>query len=340
MTITSSPGWKTDHWVGKERMYDPPDWHGVSPEVLKKRGKAWNQTADSAPWLDHDGADAKIEAKLKEGFMTTEEAELLLQWVHEGFFILKNAIPESDLPLIDEFVRDLDDLWTTDKELPGLQVMSLHIKGRPPGPVDHAEILSWPIEKRIRLRDTQLWRIHYHHPHTRAGMELTKADRILRMCYLLLGADPVLINSISFKFGSQVGLHQDLCAYHVHPANHLIGIWLGCEDVNPAAGPLGVFPRSHKTPLWPGWNNYPQTNLRTCHLETRDRQTDYLADAVRNIERKPLPVKKGDAIFQHPLLIHGGDPIQDRTATRRSMVLHYSIEGGDKMHEVEGPFNW
>src|SRR5258705_13889745 len=99
MTIMSTPGWSTENGVGKERMYDPPDWHGVSPEVLKKRGKPWNQTADSAPWPDHDGAEAKIEAKLKDGLISTEEAELLLQWVIDGYFILKSAVPESDFPL-------------------------------------------------------------------------------------------------------------------------------------------------------------------------------------------------------------------------------------------------
>jgi len=340
MTILSTRSWNTDKWVGKERMYDPPDWHGVNPEIIARRGKPWNQDYSDGPWLDHDGALDKIQSRLADGVITDEEATLLRQWVVDGYFILRNAVPESDHWMLDEYVRDLNELWTTDKELPGLQVMSLHIPGRPPGPVDHAEILSWPMEKRLHLRDHQLWRIHYYHPHTAAGLAMTKAEQLLRMCYLLLDEDPVLINSIGFKFGSQVGLHQDLCAYHIHPANRLIGIWLGAENVNPAAGPLGVFPGSHKTPLWNQWNNYPQTNLRTCHLETRDAQAVYLAAAVEGKERKPLPVQKGDAIFQHPLLIHGGDKIQDSTATRFSMVLHYSIEGGDKMHEVEGPFNW
>jgi phytanoyl-CoA hydroxylase len=340
MTTFTTSSWNTEQWVGKERMYDPPNWHGVSPEVIAKRGKRWNQTLDSAPWLDHEGAEQKIEARLKEGTITAREAGLLMQWTTEGYFILDDAIPQSQFDVIDSYVRDLDDLWTTDKELPGLQVMSLHIKGRPPGPVDHAEILSWPMEKRLEVRDNQLWRIHYHHPHSRAALALTQADNILRMCFLIFDQAPVLINALGIKYGSQSGLHQDLCAYHIHPANHLIGLWLAAEDVNPAAGPLTVYPRSHRAGLWPGWDNYPQTNLRTSHLETRDKETVYLTNAVRGIERKPLPIKKGQAIFQHPLLIHGADAITDRKATRYSMVLHYSVAGGDRMHEVEGPFNW
>ena len=340
MAILSEREWKTDEWVGKERMYPPPDWYGASPDVIKHRGRPWNQVYSDGPWLDHDGAEKKIDARLKEGRISEEEASLLTQWARDGYFTLEGAIERSHLDLIDQYVKDLDDLWTADKPMDGLQIMSLHLDDRPPGPTDHAELLTWPLEKRLHLRDSQLWRIHYYHPFSQAGMELTKAPRVLRMACLLLDEDPVLINAIGFKWGSQVGLHQDLCAYHIHPANRLIGVWLAGEDVNPEAGPLGVYPGTHRVPLWPGWNNYPQTNLRTCHLETRDEQANYLSDAVEGIERKPLPVKKGDAIFQHPLLIHGGDKIVDRSATRFSMVIHYSVSGGDKMHKVEGPFNW
>jgi len=328
-----------DQWVGKERMFDPPDWHGVHPQIVHRRGKAWDQNTPG-PWLDHPDAEQKIQSRLAQGLITEAEAAMLTKWVRDGYFILDQAIDKENFWQLDDYVRDLDELWTTDTVMDGLQVMSLHIDGRPPGPTAHADILSWPVEERIRIRDSQLWRIHYYHPYTAAGLELTKAAKLLRMCHLLLDEEPVLINAIGFKFGSQVGLHQDLGAYHIFPKNRLIGIWLAGEDVNPQAGPLGVFPGSHTTPMWPGFDNYPQTNLRTCHLETRDAQAAYLAAAVEGQTRVPLPVKKGDAIFQHPLLIHGGDKIQDPSATRFSMVLHYSVQGGDKMHEVEGPFNW
>ena len=340
MTIICDREWNTDQWVGKERMYDPPNWHGVSPAVIAKRGKRWNHNRADGPWLDHDGAEEKIQERLERGLISDEEADLLSQWVTQGYFILRQAIDESEFGVIDEYVEDLDGLWTTDKPSDGLQIMSLHIDGRPPGPTDHAELLSWPLERRLELRDTQIWRIHYYHPYTRAGLKLTKAPKLLRMSQLLLDEDPVLINSIGFKWSSQVTLHQDLCAYHIHPGNRLIGVWLGCQDVNLDAGPLAVYPGSHRVPIWPGWNNYPQTNLRTCHLEMRDGQEKYLEESVKGLAWIPLGVNKGDAIYQHPLLIHGADNIRDRTATRYSMVIHYSVSGGDKMHEVEGPFNW
>jgi phytanoyl-CoA hydroxylase len=340
MTILGTRQWDTTQWAASERMHPSPDWHGVSPEVIARRGRPWNQNPNDVPWLDRAGCEAEIDARLKQQLLTDDEAELLVQWVRNGYFLIRGAIADSDFGLIDQYVRDLDELWTTDREIPGLQIMSLHIPGRPPGPIEHAEIITWPLERRLELRDTQLWRVHYYHRHSHAAIELSKTDSILRMCQLILDEDPVLLSYIGFKWGSQVGIHQDHAAMHIHPPHRLVGVWLAGQDVNPESGPLGVFPGTHRIPSWPGWNNYPQTNLRTCHLDTRAKEEKYLKDAIVGAERIPLPVKKGDAILTHGLLVHGGDKIRDRKLTRFSSVLHYTVPGGDRMHEVEGPFNW
>ncbi len=340
MTIRTNQKWNTDQWPGVERMHPPPDWFGVSPEVVKRRGKLWNQDPTDVPWLDRDDAEEQIESRHDQGLITSEEAELLRQRARDGYFVLENAIEESDHGLIDDYVRDVDGIWTTEEELPGLQVMSLHIKDRPSGPVEHHEILSWPLDKRIEMRDSQLWRVHYFHRHSRAAMELSKAPRILRMCSLLLDEHPVPLSAICFKWGSHAGVHQDLGTMHVHPANRLVGLWIACQDVDPDSGPLWVMPGTHRIPLWPGFTNYPQTNLRTLHLDLRRDEEKYLADAVEGCEKKPMVIKKGDAVFTHGLLVHGGDKIKDRNKTRFSYVVHYTVPGGDKMHEVEGPFNW
>ncbi|HXH92325.1 MAG TPA: phytanoyl-CoA dioxygenase family protein [Thermoanaerobaculia bacterium] len=340
MTITAWHEPKTEFWAKNEPMRESPNWHGVSPEVIARRGRPWNQDPNDVPWLDRDDAEERIQSRLAEGLISSEEAELLRQWVVEGYFILRGAIDQSDFGTIDQFNRFLDDLWTTDQVIPGLHIMSLHIKGRPPGPIRHAELLQWPLEYRLELRDQQLWRVHYLHCHSEAMLALTMSRHLLRMATLILEEPAVLASSIGFKWGSEVGVHQDLAAMHIHPKNRLVGVWLAGEDVDPLAGPLGVFPGSHRVPIWPGWNNYPQTNLRTCHLDTRSKEEQYLKDAVAGGQRVSLPVKKGDAILTHGLMIHGGDKIKNRALTRFSAVLHYTVPGGDKTDEITGPFNW
>ncbi len=341
MTIVAmQEEWNTALWAKNERMCESPNWHGVSPEVIARRGRPWNQDPNDVPWLDREDAQEKIEARRTEGLITAEEAQMLRQWVVDGYFVFPNAIPAADFPTIDEFNRNLDEIWTTDSSIDGLQIMSLHIPGRPPGPVDQSELLRWPVEYRKELRESQLWRVHYWHCHSKAAMKLSTAKSLLRMSTLLLEEPATLVSYIGFKWGSEVGVHQDLAAMHIHPKNRLIGVWLAGEDVDPLAGPLGVFSGSHRVPIWPGWKNYPQTNLRTCHLDTRASEEQYLKNAVAGAERIALPVKKGDAIFTHGLLIHGGNKIQNRVRTRFSSVIHYTVPDGDKTHEVEGPFNW
>lgn len=340
MTIRTTKEWSTDEWPGKEQMHAPPDWFGVSPEVIARRGRPWNQNPTDLPWLDRDGAQEKVKTRHHEGLITDQEAELLQEWVSQGYFIVRDVFDESDFGSLGGCVEDLEGLWTLDEPLSGLQVQSIHLDCRSPGPVDHAELLSFSLEERLDFRQNQPWRVHYFHAHSRAAMEVTRAKKILRMSELLLDEDPVLLSCIGFKWGSQVGLHQDLAAMHIDPLNRLVGVWVACEDVNPKAGPLGVYPDTHRVPIWSGWKNFPQTNLRTCHIETRSEEERYIHDAISGIERKPLVIKKGDVIFQHGSLIHGGDKIEQPGLTRFSLVLHYTVSGGDKMHEVEGPFNW
>ena len=340
MTIIEDRGENKRGWAGKELMYPPPNWYGVSPDIITKRGHPWNQDKTDLPWLDRQDAHVQINARLSDGSLSNDQATWFQQWVDEGYFIQRHAVSPDRFDLLDQVTKDLDDLWTTDEVMDGLQIMSLHIPGKMPAPTSHEELLSWPLERRLELRDTQTWRIHYYSPYSKAAQALTWGDKIVETCDLIFGEEASNINCIGFKYGSEVTLHCDLDAYHIHPANRLIGIWLALEDIQPEAGPLAVYPGSHKIPQWPGWNNYPQTCLRTSHVETRDRQAAFLKEAAKDMERRPLPINKGDAIYQHPLQVHGADKRVDRTLTRRSLVMHFSVRDGDKMHEVEGPFNW
>ena len=68
--------------------------------------------------------------------------------------------------------------------------------------------------------------------------------------------------------GSEQALHQDMAVFHIWPCNFLIGAWIACEDVAEGSGPLVLYPGSHRAPFFPGFTQYPQTNLRTAYRET------------------------------------------------------------------------
>jgi hypothetical protein len=341
MEILSPPEVSTEQWTAKVPQYELPDYRGEAPDAFTRRGKAWSQDFALRPWFDQENALEKVDALVANGAISADEETLLRQWVIDGYFVLPHAVEPAQFDLIDEYVHDLDEVWMTDRVMDGLQISGVYIDGVKRGPIHHAEVLKWPVDVRLRLRDQQTWRIHYYHPYSPAGVGLAKTPRILRLTHLLLNNDPVLLNLTTYKYSSEVALHQDLWFYHLHPANHIVGIWFACEDVHPDTGPLAVYPGSQKVPMWPGFPNYPQTSYRTCHPSAHVGVENYLAEHVKGVERVVLPIKRGDAIFLNGLLVHDADKVKQRGARSRfSIVFHYTIPGANKAGEVEGPFNY
>jgi phytanoyl-CoA hydroxylase len=331
----------TEGWTEKVHQHPLPDYSRIAREAYLERGHAWPQDPAARPWFDQAGASERVAAMRREGLLTEEEEQYLVQWVDEGYFVVKGAIDESQFDLLDRYNRGLDDVWTAPEVFDGLQVSGLRVDGIKRSPIPHAELLSWPLEKRIHLRDTETWRIHYYQPFTPAGIEIAKSRRLVRLISLLLEQNPVLLNLTTYKYSSEVALHQDMWFYHLHPANHMVGIWLACEDVSMETGPLAVYPGSQKEPMWPGFPNYPQTNYRTCHPAVYEDIENYLRQHVAGKPRVILPVKKGDAIFLNGLLVHDAEKVQKRGVhSRFSIVLHYTVPGVNKFDEVEGPFNY
>src|SRR5262249_44763304 len=144
--------------------------------------------------------------------------------------------------------------------------------------------------------------------------------------------------TINFTHGSEQELHQDTAVFHVVPPNYLVGAWLACEDISSDSGPLVVFPGSHRSPMFPEFDDYPQTNLRTSPSPQR------YAGFVHTVSEQYVPTeflpKKGEVLLWHGMLIHGGSPVRDRSQSRRSYVCHYIPPGMDVSGSVQGPFNW
>ena len=67
---------------------------------------------------------------------------------------------------------------------------------------------------------------------------------------------------------------------------------------------------------------------------------DYVDGIARRFERREFWARKGQVLFWHGMLIHGGAAVARRGVSRKSMVLHYSVRGADVAREVQGPFNW
>jgi hypothetical protein len=67
------------------------------------------------PWYESPNPTQYLQEQLEQGRLAPEALPYLNQWVQEGYFVLSNLLPESDL---EGFNKDLDKIWTTSSPLP------------------------------------------------------------------------------------------------------------------------------------------------------------------------------------------------------------------------------
>lgn len=292
----------------------------------------------NVPWFDQPSAQNYISKAHSEGRISTEELPLFEKWVSDGYVVIDGSYSEQD---IDSMIESLDAIWYAEKPIDGLTILGLQDDQTGIArSMTHAELLDLELGKRLKLREISDWRIHGFQEQNLAAKSIFNNEKIRLTISKLFGFPAHPIASINFMSGSQQALHEDMAVFHIYPHNYLIGAWIACEDVLAEAGPLVFYPGSHKRPLFSGFTDYPQTNLRTASQDLIKHYQHHVNLEAERHEKKTFLAKKGQVLFWHGMLIHGGDPIVTRGLSRKSMVVHYSVEGVNKFSEIKGPFNW
>ena len=300
--------------------------------------KKWHIDPAAAPWYDRPDASETLERRRADERLSDADYELLRKWVADGYCVVKGAVPTAE---IDQMQRDLDAIWTAGKPVRGLEVLNLKRRGGDEVPkVPHAELLAMDEEERAWSRDNSRWRIHAFNRFSESARAIFENRELARLCALIFGRPARPGYTINFMYGSEQPPHQDTAVFNVMPPNYLIGAWIACEDVTEDAGPLVFYPGSHREPLFPKFDNYPQTNLRTASPQEMDEYHAHVAETSERYERRLFLPKKGDVLLWHGMTIHGGSALKNPELTRRSYVIHYVPPGMDVSEQVVGPFNW
>ena len=298
--------------------------------------KQWAWDAASVPWFERANSTELLEERRKAEALSDADLGLLRHWLAFGFSVVKGVVPVDD---IDEMQRDVDALWTTDvpRHNLGLIGLRLHANSEESN-LTHAQLTRLHTATRHQIRARSNYRIHGMYSHSAATERVFRNAELARIASLVLGKSALPSYTINFTRANEHGLQQDTAVFHIVPPNHVVGVWLACEDVHPDSGPLVIYPGSHRSPMYAGFTNYPQTNLRT--LSNPADYGEFVREQSRNYDPLLFLAKKGDALLWHGMLIHGGSSAKDRTRTRRSYVCHYIPPGMDVAGQVEGPFNW
>jgi phytanoyl-CoA hydroxylase len=263
----------------------------------------------SSLWIDQPDAAEKIDRAARARKITEEERDLLEHFRAHGY--LRISLDPQQEPL-DELVADLDRLWSEK-------------------PADLLYASAHPFLRRMSVADPAHdrrpgYRIQELHSHSRAGRRLYLHPRLHAIAALILGQHPVAIQSILFEYGSAQRLHRDPVFVQTSAPGHLVAAWIALEDVHPDSGPLLYVPGSHTFPPYqyrPGMYRFDSRILGEKEIrqeeEWRERQME-----ERNLKPAIFTAKKGEVLFWHAGLYHGGDAIGDPHRTRKSFVVHYS----------------
>lgn len=119
------------------------------------------------------------------------------------------------------------------------------------------------------------------------------------------------------RHGGVVAWHQDYSYWtRTQPMQHLT-CWIGLDDSTRDNGCLWYVPGSHRWPL------LPITGLAGDMDEIRTVLSDEQKAAFRPV---PIELKRGEASFHHPLMVHGS--YENRTdAPRRAAVVNVFRDG-------------
>jgi ectoine hydroxylase-related dioxygenase (phytanoyl-CoA dioxygenase family) len=142
-------------------------------------------------------------------------------------------------------------------------------------------------------------------------------ERIVRMASLILDDEVVGCNSLTFEYGSMQPAHIDHVYMTPPTPRRLVASWIALEDVRSDAGPLSLWPGSHRLPPFDFGGTYHYSP------EKEEQHTKYVAEQAARFPELRFMAKKGDVLLWHALLVHGGSPIDDGKRTRKSMACHY-----------------
>jgi len=160
--------------------------------------------------------------------------------------------------------------------------------------------------------------------YSKAVHGLATEKNVLRCLDTLYERKALPFQTLNFPYGTQQKLHSDTVHFNSMPSGFMAGAWIALEDVDRENGPLVYYPGSHKL---------QEYNMQDLGLEAgRQQYADYEAfmeNWAKTSGNDPYygVMKKGQVIFWHANLLHGGSKHTNKKRTRHSQVTHYFFEG-------------
>ncbi len=283
------------------------------PLDLESVGEFRNDAFPEHPvscWLDLPDAESEIDRRLTLGKITSAEAEACRFWIKNGYLIVPGLIDDETL----------DSTWAAYEEALASGVLGPRVYVDPDQKLDNRTLDPHLCVPAIRALQ--------HH------------SKVLAWTDLLLGRKTVPFQTIMGHASSEQLAHSDSIHMTTYPLGYLVANWIAFEDVDPASGPLTYYPGSHTLP----YILSADVGLAPYAFKTKgyDVYREFYEPAIRiacetaGLEQHVFLAKKGDVLFWHANLVHGGSPRIDKNRSRKALVCHFFAERVVTYHDLSG----
>ena len=260
----------------------------------------------SGLWIDEPDALDELERRVDDGSIEIGKADRLRRFVLDGYVSFPLTVDSS---VIESLSTSYDGLW---------QARDSGLAYAFDGPPRRFEVAE---EGRERLPG---YRIHDPHSHLDAAKTLYLHPEIHEFARDIFDEEVVAIQSLLFEYGSEQTIHRDPITVPTGKPLHLFAAWIALEEITEECGPLLYVPRSHRLPYYefePGKYMFDESTMGAAEIE-RGLAFYHAEFEKRGLQPETNTARRGEVLFWHPSLFHGGAPVSDPTQTRKSFVVH------------------
>ena len=265
----------------------------------------------SSPWLDQPDARDIIARRLARREITPRQAEICRHWTEHGYYVLRGAIDPDTI----------DETWAAYEAAIARGDLTLT-------PDKAAEDDPHPGR--------------YLNPHLKVEAidQLLKHPVLVNFSSMVLGRPAIPFQTIASHKGSQQSEHSDSIHMTTYPLGYLAACWVAMEDIHADAGPLVYYPGTHRLPyLFSRDVGISADDFRERGYGTYfERYEPAIQQEIRAHGARPehFTARKGDVLFWHANLLHGGSARADMRRSRKALVHHYFAEGCVCYHDLAG----
>ncbi len=179
--------------------------------------------------------------------------------------------------------------------------------------------------------------------HSKSTRRLWAHPEIIKVLSAIFDDQALPCQTLNFIHGSQQAVHQDGIHLTPFPQGFMCGVWVALEDIHPDAGPLVVYPGSHRLPrLYTRNVGAPKVRHQSKWAEFAAVYAPKVKELIDQSGLKPVlyTPKAGSVLIWHENLAHGGSARHNDELTRKSIVSHYFARGAAAYYDSQGTPAW